>query len=142
MECAPRGDLFDYIRINKGLRKGTDSSAVHYIFKNMVSALEHMHGKGIAHRDIKPENILFDYHYRPRLADMGFSKLFLNANKRHLKLREQLGSRGYHAPEIVRDRYYTESVDIFSLGVVLFIMYAGSRLSKASKKATGGMKSY
>jgi len=134
MECAPRGDLFEYIRFNKGLRKGTDSSAVHYIFKNMVSALEHMHGKGIAHRDIKPENILFDYHYEPRLADMGFSKPFLNEKNQTLRLREKLGSRGYHAPEIVRDRYYTESVDIFSLGVVLFIMYSGSPPFKSVKK--------
>jgi len=134
MECAPRGDLFEYIRINRGLRKKTDSSAVHRIFVDMVHALEHMHSLGICHRDIKPENILFDYNYSPRLADMGFSKVF-RQNDSRLKLREQLGSRGYHAPEIVRESYYCENVDIFSLGVVLFIMYAGSPPFRQVKKS-------
>jgi len=134
MECAPRGDLFEYIRINRGLRKKTDSSAVHRIFVDMVSALEHMHSIGICHRDIKPENILFDYNYTPRLADMGFSKVFRQNNQR-IKLHEQLGSRGYHAPEIVREKYYSENVDVFSLGVVLFIMYAGSPPFRQVKKS-------
>jgi len=125
MECAPRGDLFDYIRFNKGLRKKSDSSAVHRVFTDMVYALEHMHEKGICHRDIKPENIIFDYNYNARLADFGFSKVF-QKNGRRLKLTEQLGSRGYHAPEITRARHYSEIIDIFSLGVVLFIMYAGA----------------
>jgi len=134
MECAPRGDLFEYIRINRGLRRKTDSSAVHRIFVDMVSALEHMHSMGICHRDIKPENILFDYNYTPRLADMGFSKVFRQNNQR-IKLHEQLGSRGYHAPEIVREKYYSENVDVFSLGVVLFIMYAGSPPFRQVKKS-------
>jgi len=134
MECAPRGDLFEYIRINRGLRKRTDSSAVHRIFVDMVNALEYMHSLGICHRDIKPENILFDYNYTPRLADMGFSKVF-RENNQQVKLSEQLGSRGYHAPEIVREKYYRENVDIFSLGVVLFIMYAGSPPFRSVKKS-------
>lgn len=134
MECAPRGDLFEYIRINRGLRKKTDSSAVHRIFVDMVNALEHMHSLGICHRDIKPENILFDYNYTPRLADMGFSKVFRHQNQL-IRLHEQLGSRGYHAPEIVREKYYSENVDIFSLGVVLFIMYAGSPPFRQVKKS-------
>jgi len=125
MECAPRGDLFDYIRFNKGLRKKRDSSAVHRVFTDMVYALEHMHAKGICHRDIKPENIIFDYNYNARLADFGFSKVF-QRNGQRLKMTEHLGSRGYHAPEITCARHYSESIDIFSLGVVLFVMYAGA----------------
>jgi serine/threonine protein kinase len=85
------------------------------------------------YKDIKPENTLFDYNYTPRLADMGFSKVFRQNNQR-IKLHEQLGSRGYHAPEIVREKYYSENVDVFSLGVVLFIMYAGSPPFRQVKK--------
>jgi len=134
MECAPRGDLFDYIRFNKGLRKKRDSSAVHRVFTDMVYALEHMHEKGICHRDIKPENIIFDYNYNARLADFGFSKVFRKDGKL-LKMTEQLGSRGYHAPEITSARHYSETIDIFSLGVVLFIMYAGAPPFKQVKSS-------
>lgn len=138
MECAPRGDLFDFIRINKGLRvkRGSykDSSIVHRIFKDMVRALDHMHKNGICHRDVKPENILFDYNYNARLADMGFSEIFCR-DGRMCYLTDQLGSRGYHAPEIVMEPSYTENVDVFSLGVVLFIMYAGCPPFKQVKRS-------
>jgi len=140
LECAYRGDLFEFIKANNGLRvrrndqEYFNSDLVHRVFQDMVSAIEHMHERGVCHRDIKPENILFDYNYNARLADMGFGGIFIENGTRRC-MESQLGSKGYHAPEIVYDVSYTENVDIFSLGVVLFNMYAGAPPFIESRKS-------
>lgn len=140
LECAHRGDLFELIKANNGLRIRRDeqehlnSDLVHHVFREMVSAIEHMHEKGVCHRDIKPENILFDYHYNALVADMGFGGIFIENGLRKC-MKSQLGSKGYHAPEIIYSSSYTENVDIFSLGVVLFNMYAGAPPFRQSRKS-------
>lgn len=135
MECAPRGELFEFIKAGRGLKENGDCGVVHRLFTQMVDVLEFMHDKKICHRDIKPENILLDFNYETKLADMGFSQSFMSDDGEEIPLEANLGSQGYHAPEITRSRYYTENVDIFSLGVVLFIMYAGFPPFRVAKKS-------
>ena len=78
-----------------------------------------MHEAGVAHRDLKPENILLGEGYRFKICDLGLSTTNSRSSSVH-------GTQTYMAPEIRKgDEYDTRKADIWSFGVVLFIMVAG-----------------
>lgn len=85
-----------------------------------------MHKKNIAHRDIKPENVLMQSKEVQKLdlkiTDFGFAKFY---DPRDGGLKESLGSPLYMAPEIVKNLAYDTKVDIWSLGVVAYILLSG-----------------
>lgn len=89
------------------------------VIKGVFLGVKHMHDCGVMHRDIKGANVLFiqkeDGSYVTRLADCGLSifKAFLPYD------RASVGTRGYQAPEVVLQREYNESADIWSLGVAI-----------------------
>lgn len=86
----------------------------------------HLHKEGYTHRDLKPENILFTHNFQLKLADFGFSTLIQGKTGTGL-LSTYLGTRAYMAPEIIKKIPYSgQAVDVFALGVILFIMFAGS----------------
>ena len=90
-----------------------------YYFWKLIDTLELMHSKGICHLDIKPENILFDEDYNLKLCDFGYS---LNS----IMVGSKKGTSGYAAPEIYEKEIYSGPMtDVFSAGVVLFIMVVG-----------------
>lgn len=118
MEVCEKGSLFDFIFKNGPM----DERLCRFYFRQLVDAVEACHNAGICHRDIKPENILFTSDYNLKLADLGFS---INTRGRNGTgyLGSTVGTGGYMAPEIHLSRPYKgQEVDIFSLGVVLFIM--------------------
>merc|ERR1719150_1835184 len=81
---------------------------------------------GVAHRDLKPENCLLGEGFTVKLVDFGFSTTFRNEETGMTSLmKTALGTPGYAAPEILKRKKYTNAVDIFSLGVILFITIAG-----------------
>lgn len=82
-----------------------------------------MHTANIAHRDIKPENILIEDPQKLliKITDFGFAKYFNEKDK----MKEVLGSPIYMPPEIVDQKNYDEKVDIWSTGVVVYIMLCG-----------------
>lgn len=124
MEVVEKGELFDYIKQSAGMQNF--EGMTHYIFTKLVDAMSYMHEQNITHRDIKPENILLGEAYEVKIADMGFATKFRSTKTgRRIALTQHLGSRGYFAPEIISNPSYTESVDIFSMGVVLFVLHAG-----------------
>uniref|UniRef100_A0A7S2UW55 non-specific serine/threonine protein kinase n=1 Tax=Fibrocapsa japonica TaxID=94617 RepID=A0A7S2UW55_9STRA len=116
LEIASNGELFDYL-----MHTGPFSEAVaRTYFSQMISALEECHRQGIAHRDIKPENLFLDDSFQLKVADFG-----LSAMTDHL-LKTECGTRSYMAPEILgNQRYDGKKADIWSAGVVLFIMMTG-----------------
>lgn len=82
-----------------------------------------MHRNKIAHRDLKPENILIDYDGQLKIVDFGLSTAFVKGKD----LNSYCGSPCYVAPEILEGKvgYNPVQSDLWSLGVVLFVMLAG-----------------
>jgi serine/threonine protein kinase len=79
-----------------------------------------VHDKGIAHRDLKLENCFLDKNINMKLADFGLAKVFAGPNGSALQT--ECGTPQYMAPEISNGSYDGPPVDIFALGVILFIM--------------------
>eukprot|EP00013_Stygamoeba_regulata_P015533 CAMPEP_0177672502 /NCGR_PEP_ID=MMETSP0447-20121125/25380_1 /TAXON_ID=0 /ORGANISM="Stygamoeba regulata, Strain BSH-02190019" /LENGTH=668 /DNA_ID=CAMNT_0019180183 /DNA_START=20 /DNA_END=2026 /DNA_ORIENTATION=+ len=118
IEHISGGDLFDYIMTRKYLSE-TESRV---IFRQLLSAVGYMHSVGIVHRDIKLENILFDSDHNLKLIDMGFCNFF----KPDSLLHTFCGSPQYAAPELYDTKpYHPAPVDVWSMGVVLFVMVVG-----------------
>jgi serine/threonine protein kinase len=119
LEYAEKGELFNYVYLPK---KGFGEDYSRLLFKQMLEGLHACHCTGIAHRDIKMENIMLDKNYNIKLADFGFAT-FLQGKNNDGKLTTPLGTMAYAAPEILmRKPYDGTKSDIFSLGVVLFVM--------------------
>lgn len=86
-----------------------------------MEAIAHCHRLGVAHRDIKPENILFNEWNDLKLADFGSAQCFREGEL----MSGVVGTPYYVAPEVLAGRDYNEKVDIWSAGVILYIMLAG-----------------
>ncbi|GAB5364402.1 hypothetical protein AAMO2058_000967000 [Amorphochlora amoebiformis] len=121
-ELAYGGELFDRILDQKQF---SEKDASH-ITKQMLSALAYMHDQGIVHRDMKPENILyssFDENASIKISDFGFAK---DTSEGDSLLTQQLGTQGYCAPEVFSGHPYDSSCDIWSLGVIVYILLCGT----------------
>jgi tRNA A-37 threonylcarbamoyl transferase component Bud32 len=121
MELTEGGDLYGYLE--KREFKITEERA-RSIAHSLATALFYLHSYGIVHRDIKLENILMTDDTdtaEPKLMDFGLSKM-IGPNEH---CNEAFGTIGYVAPEVIAGQHYDKGVDIWSLGVVLFILLAG-----------------
>ncbi|VVA16077.1 PREDICTED: phosphoenolpyruvate [Prunus dulcis] len=107
-----------YRRVTLGVFSEPEAASV---MAQLMLAVAHCHRLGVAHRDIKPDNILFDGRDRLRLADFGSAETFGDGET----LSGLVGTPYYVAPELVAGREYGEKVDVWSSGVVLYIMLAG-----------------
>ena len=131
MELAEGGDLFDKIESDVGV--GEDIA--HLYFQQLVGAVAYMHSKGVGHRDIKPENILLSAEGNLKIADFGLATLFSHNGVTKL-CTTSCGSPPYTAPEVVacdttvikklEKGYRGDLVDIWSCGVVLFVLLVGN----------------
>ena len=111
LEYASKGTLFDMIKKKSGL---TESIAFYY-FIQTLNAIYFLHLHSIIHRDLKPENLLINENNILKLCDFGWS-VKLNSNKRTTFC----GTVEYMAPEIIKKQKYDESIDVWSLGVLLY----------------------
>ncbi len=130
MELAEGGDLFDKVEADAGLSQ----DIAHAYFTQLINAVSYMHSRGIGHRDLKPENILLDADGNLKLADFGMATLFEYHGKRKTAV-TLCGSPPYVAPEVLscgsHDKtkatgYHADRADIWSCGVVLFVLLAGN----------------
>ncbi|KAF9173733.1 hypothetical protein BGX21_002777 [Mortierella sp. AD011] len=118
-ELAPDGELFDQI-IDK--QKFTESETRH-IFKQVLGGLKYLHDNGVVHRDLKPENILVmdKENLTVKISDFGLAKMIGEA----VFFNTICGTPSYVAPEVIRNGNYGKGVDMWSLGVVLYICLCG-----------------
>ncbi len=120
-ELVSGGELFDYVA-NSG---PFGEKIVRYYAKQLIQAIHYIHTRGFAHRDLKCENILLDKLYDIKVVDFGFACPVEGRNGDGMN-RSIVGSLGFMAPEIhSKQPYQGQVVDLFALGVIFFILYAG-----------------
>ena len=116
LEYAPKGNIFQLI-----LQKQNFSEIECFsYFIQIVNAIYFLHEKNIIHRDIKPENILIFEKNKIKLCDFGWSN-YNNLNNRT----SFCGAFEYMSPEMINGESYNKSIDIWSLGILLYEMYFG-----------------
>ena len=120
-DYCQNGELYSEI-VNRGRFSEREAS---FIIYQILLAIRYCHNMGIVHRDIKPENIMIERKeasglLRVKLIDFGVAKIFsLNVNHKTI-----VGSNIYMAPEVLRANY-NESCDLWSIGVILYILLIG-----------------
>ncbi|KAL9091627.1 MAG: hypothetical protein Q9165_004703 [Trypethelium subeluteriae] len=121
LELAPEGELFNWIVMKQKLTEAETRK----VFVQLFQGIKYMHERNIVHRDIKPENILLtDKDLNVKLADFGLAKIIGEESF----TTTLCGTPSYVAPEILEQsnhRRYTRAVDVWSLGVVLYICLCG-----------------
>ncbi|XP_066909577.1 MAP kinase-activated protein kinase 2 [Halyomorpha halys] len=122
MECMQGGELFQ--RIQERQSGAFTEREAAQIMQEICSAVKYLHDKNIAHRDLKPENLLYtipDENGILKLTDFGFAKeVFTND-----KLETPCYTPYYVAPEVLGPEKYDKSCDIWSLGVIMYILLCG-----------------
>src|SRR5690606_18544983 len=98
------------------------------ILRQVASALDYAHRRGVIHRDIKPDNILLDSEGHAILADFGIVKILEGEGTSGLTATGGvLGTPAYMAPEQSQGTGISASVDIYSLGVIVYEMLSGQQ---------------
>ncbi|XP_009793170.1 CBL-interacting serine/threonine-protein kinase 11-like [Nicotiana tabacum] len=122
MEYVKGGELF--AKITDHGRFSEDLSRKY--FQQLISALNYCHSRGIYHRDLKPENILIDENGDLKISDFGLSATTDQIQKFDGLLHTVCGSPAYVAPEILTIKGYDGAkTDIWSCGIILYVMVAG-----------------
>lgn len=125
MELVTGGELF-YKIVEKGNYSEKDAAN---IVAQMINGVDYLHDQGIAHRDLKPENLLCcgeeveGYKpFRVVIADFGLSKIFDSGEA----LETSCGTPDYVAPEVITaEGSYDKSVDMWSCGVITYVLLCG-----------------
>lgn len=133
MELADHGDVFTLIRrktsSSSSSPSGIGEEGARYLFQQLIIGLDYVHRSGVANRDLKLENLLLARATDPRQAsmlkicDFGFSK-----HEQNSSARSGVGTPMYMSPEVIMGgcRYDAKKTDVWSAGVVLYTMLAGS----------------
>lgn len=139
LELCKNGSLSDYLEKNRNLHHET----IRFFVASIVNGLEYLHGKEIAHRDLKPCNILLDENFNIKITDFGTSKVFnCNDEKVNKALNKRVnrdtsrsnsptkkhsfvGTNEYISPEVLNGHCPSLAIDLWSLGVILYKLYAG-----------------
>lgn len=120
LEFAGRGELYKHLRKE---HRFPEWKAAQYIAQ-MAAALKYLHKKHVMHRDIKPENILVGIHGEIKISDFGWSVHAPNNRRQTM-----CGTLDYLPPEMLKpgsqDNFYSEKVDLWSLGVLTYEFLVG-----------------
>ncbi|ORX51197.1 Pkinase-domain-containing protein [Hesseltinella vesiculosa] len=137
IEYASR-ELFNYI-VERGKMSEDDARR---FFQQIICAVEYCHRHKIVHRDLKPENLLLDANNNVKIADFGLSNIMTDGDF----LKTSCGSPNYAAPEVISGKLYAgPEVDVWSCGVILYVMLCGrlpfddEYIPNLFKKINGGI---
>jgi serine/threonine protein kinase len=121
LELVTGGELFDRI-VEK---KRFDEPTTRRYFQQLVFGMNYCHQRGVAHRDLKPENLLVDANDCLKISDFGLSAMGVTDGKAQM-LMTTCGTPNYVAPEVLKEKGYNGMyADVWSAGVILFVMLAG-----------------
>jgi len=112
------GELFEILEDDNCLPE----ECVAKIAKQLVRSLHYLHSNGIIHRDMKPQNILIGATGTVKLCDFGFARTMASKS---IVLTSIKGTPLYMAPEVVQEHPYNHTVDLWSLGVILYELFVG-----------------
>ena len=123
LEIITGGELFDKIVAAKRF----EEPVARRYFQQLIMGVYYCHQQGIAHRDLKPENLLLDGNDNLKISDFGLSNLQRGgAGGGGTLLQTVCGTPNYVAPEVLKEKGYNGiTADIWSCGVILFVMLAG-----------------
>eukprot|EP00475_Leptophrys_vorax_P033930 TRINITY_DN5414_c0_g1_i3.p1 TRINITY_DN5414_c0_g1~~TRINITY_DN5414_c0_g1_i3.p1 ORF type:complete len:544 (-),score=145.23 TRINITY_DN5414_c0_g1_i3:74-1705(-) len=119
LELAEGGPLFDFLKYCGGLQEVIART----YFRQLIAGVEECHRHGIVHRDIKLENLLLSKDYVLKIGDFGLCQTGITDET--VMMNQRCGTPQYKAPEIHEKREYNWKCDVFSCGVILFILLAG-----------------
>ncbi|KAG4925357.1 hypothetical protein JHK87_050897 [Glycine soja] len=120
MEHAKGGELF-----NKVVKGRLKVDVARKYFQQLISAVDYCHSRGVCHRDLKPENLLLDENEDLKVSDFGLSALAESKCQDGL-LHTTCGTPAYASPEVInRKGYDGMKADIWSCGVILYVLLAG-----------------
>lgn len=122
MEHCTGGELFDRVLTLHKFRENEAAA----LMRKMLSAIKHLHEHGVCHRDLKPENFMFadkSDEAEIKLIDFGLSKKF-SSEDAVKNMKTVVGTPFYVAPEVLEGAY-DFSCDIWSLGVILYVLLCG-----------------
>ncbi|CAG0922544.1 unnamed protein product [Notodromas monacha] len=121
MECMEGGELFQRIQEREGAFTEREAAEIMY---DICIAVKHLHSMNIAHRDLKPENLLYSNKSVTgvlKLTDFGFAKETFSKDS----LATPCYTPYYVAPEVLGTEKYDKSCDMWSLGVIMYILLCG-----------------
>ena len=129
MDLLLGGDMRFHINKRAIYNRKKDEKQLKFIAGCVLVGLNYIHENQIIHKDIKPENLVFDSRGYIHITDFGISKVFHPDNGK-----ENSGTPGYMAPEVLFNKDHNYSVDFFSLGVCLYELLMGKRPYHGSNK--------
>jgi serine/threonine protein kinase len=119
MEIMKGGELFDYV-VEKSALSEEEASV---LVRKIISAVTHMHNMDIIHRDLKPENLLLTNktpQAEVKIIDFGLAKIMAEPVASSF-----LGTKGYLAPEMLQRHSYDKAIDMWAVGVIVFVLLCG-----------------
>ena len=122
MDLLLGGDMRYHINKRAIYNRKKDENQLKFIAGCVLIGLNYIHENQIIHKDIKPENLVYDSKGYIHITDFGISKIFHPDNGK-----ENSGTPGYMAPEVLFNKDHTYCVDYFSLGVILYELLMGKR---------------
>lgn len=117
LEYCAKGELYQLLRTRRG-RRFPEDVAQHY-FMQTARGLQYLHSRNIVHRDLKPENLLVNHDDVLKIADFGWCAVSDNMRTTFC------GTLDYLAPEMVQGQGHNHTLDLWSLGVLLYEMVVG-----------------
>jgi len=130
MEYAPYGD---FLQLLSNKKFPLDETVIRTYFHQLIDALEYLHSRGAAHLDIKPENLLLGEDLLLKVAD--FDMAYLEGDDEI----KGSGTKYYRAPELLSGKIFDpKAADIFSAGIILFLLKSGGQLPQTEEIAFKG----
>ncbi|KAF9091530.1 polo-like kinase 3 [Mortierella sp. AD031] len=126
-ELCAQEDLWNILEARRRLKE----HEARYFGRQLAASLVHLHQLGLAHCDIKPENLFLTEDLVLRIGDLGLAEDLEGGGV----FKRRTGTRGYRAPEIEAHRRHTLTLDVWSVGCVLYKMLEGRSFNTKWKKA-------